>query len=425
MTLQDFTVTLLKKGLFFNYSYLVTVFSILKKSNDYFTIANGSVYAIFDKQEYKLDWVREGEPILSINNTIVLDPGVMNCVTDKIVTTIGMMLHNLILIEYPFKGKIPFQNEPFVAKNIESKYIAPRLNNEDSDSIITDIEYEDFVDAASYLENCAYIFVYSSTAKTITPPPNNKKYREELIKEAVDKHGEDALQNYAIVSAINKKLEEADKDYLADDPTMGVLTSGKIMGNSRQKLYRMSGAEKGFKSPTDPAHNIEPSLSEGTPLDPETIASENNSIRFGSFSRGSETVKGGVTGNIVLRVGASIKVSDKDCGVGYGKLVPVTKDNAKGINERYVIENNNVMFIKDIAEAEKYIGKTVELRDPQYCKDPNGVCKICGGKGLELNPHAVSAILTDISSIVLNTSMKMMHASVVKTTRLDLATAIT
>lgn len=424
MDLKNFLTYIIKEELLLDYSVIVTLFTVLKSDTDFIRITDLGTYAKIDGEEVLLDWVKKGESILDIYDIIELKSGVMKCLDHDVKTTIGAFMHNYLLVEYPFGGKIKYINTPFTVSDIENENIAPNIENEDSgDMFISVDELTKFVDATAILQNLASIFVVSSTRKTITPPPGNKAYRNKLIKEMKESKGEDALTNYANVAEIDKKLEENDVEYLKDDPTFGVMTSGKILKTARKKVYRMSGAEKGFKAATDKAVTIQESLAEGVPLTPENFAESVNSIRFGSFSRGAETVKGGVTGNIVLRVGASIVVDGTDCGVPFGSQLLVTNDNYKGLNQRYLIIKGELVFIKNLDNAKKYIGEIVNMRDPMYCR-AEGVCKICGGKGLEINPQAVAAILTDISSIILNTSMKMMHSAVVKTVELDLDEAI-
>ena len=52
------------------------------------------------------------------------------------------------------------------------------------------------------------------------------------------------------------------------------------------------------------------SLQEGWPTDPVEFTAMMNGLRYASFSRGSETVKGGVSAKYLLRAGNNFKIVD-------------------------------------------------------------------------------------------------------------------
>jgi hypothetical protein len=150
-----------------------------------------------------------------------------------------------------------------------------------------------------------------------------------------------------------------------------------------------------------------------------------NTARAASFDRGHETQKGGATAKDILRATSAITITMNDCKVKYGKTVLVTKDILKGLVGRAVIINGKSTILKSKDDVAKYLGKYIEIRSPQYCKEKNGkICKICAGEYLAMNPDGINLAVTNISEVILTASLKKMHNAQVSTVPVDITDVI-
>lgn len=406
--------------------WVIAVFSILMEDSKYVKLGLGNeLIVIIDNEEYILENAIKNNPVFTPTDKISIEKLFIENLTEDIDTTVGRVLLNYILLCYNFKDKVPYINGIIKVSDIESKYIAKLLkdNIKEHDDISVQ-EYLDFVDACLYLENWADVISYSSTLKSILPPPGVKEYRNKLIKEVIATKGKEALNDYTVIADIENKLKEYDKEFLKDDPSYGKLLDGKILDNSRKKLFLMTGAARNFKEDTN-AEMLETSLSEGWDKDPVKLAEQFNSIRYGAFARGKETFKGGLAAKILLRATSSMLIEKHDCGSKSYKNWEVTKDNAKYLVGRYILSNDNLLCIEDESIASTYVNKTVKLRSPMYClaKGEN-ICSICIGKSLSENENSIPLLITSIGEVMLKSSLKKVHNNNVSTTELNLMEAI-
>lgn len=281
-------------------------------------------------------------------------------------------------------------------------------------------QYNKFVNCVTYMSGMASICIVTATEKNILPPPGIAKKRKELLEKYKGK-----LHDHVVVAQIEKELLEYDKEYLKDDPSYGKIISGKVANISRKRMYLMFGTEAGFDDSAD-ANLVEDSLYEGWPTDPDKLVDMFNSSRAGSYSRGKETQKGGVVAKVLLRSASNIMVEGEDCGTKVHLERNITKDNYTSISGRYILKGKDTHLVEDDKEAKEYIGKTVYVRSPMYCKqEGERICATCAGKLLSINPKGVSMSLTEIAAIVLYASMKKMHGKELKTTTLDLDNYLT
>jgi RNA polymerase Rpb1, domain 5 len=64
---------------------------------------------------------------------------------------------------------------------------------------------------------------------------------------------------------------------------------------------------------------------------------------------------------------------NEDCGTSEGLEVTLTKDNYKAYIFRYTTEGQRLESL----EEDKWIGQTVKLRSPIFCKETTGICRTC------------------------------------------------
>jgi len=397
------------------YSFF-TIHNIEFKGNEYLRILNNRYEVKIDNLWHNID-LSIKNPIYNMLEEIEITKDMIETIDSKITTTIGRFLANKILLEYNFGNKIKYINSSFNIGKIEKDIADMMIENK-----LSVDEYLKFVDATSFLQGISRITNISSTEKGMLPPPNIEKIKKDLFKEFNDKYGEDWVKNRSRIVEYENKLKEVDSEWLKDDPANGKLLSGKIKNNARAKMYLAFGAEAGFDKKGKNVQFINNSLLDEYPEDNEKLATMFNTSRAGSFDRGKETQKGGAAAKDILRSTSSISIVDGDCGSDIGKKIFVTKSNHESLIGRYMLLGNKITKIEN---SESLLGKTITIRSPMFCKkDGSELCSICVGEKLANYKKGISLITTDISSILLNSSMKSMHSSVVTTMEFDIKEVI-
>ncbi len=346
------------------------------------------------------------KPFMSIDDRIKLVPGDIKNLKRPVITDIGNTLANLCRLVIPFGSKIPFiSSKVWHTGDIES--ILPNLMKNGTISIE---EYLEFVSSVSYTLSLTELFVQSSTKKTITPPPNFKKVKDELAKKFDEEYGAKWREDSVMVIRFKDKLSAIDKDYLKDDPGYGKILAGKVVNNSRPRLYSVFGVEYGFDKTGENYTAILESLADGYPKEAKKLAALFNSARSGSFFRGFETQQGGSMAKDSLRPTASLKIVSDDCGTKDGIEIYVSKTAHSILNGSYLIEKDG--SIKTITDSSKYIGQTIKVRSPQYClEEGDGFCKHCMNENLKDLEDGIPLLIITAAGIVLNAKMKSMHTA--------------
>lgn len=413
--------------------WMIMAFSVTKENSDkyksepYFgrlvTEAWGYSYVNLNGELEKIEDSKPNEPLFAFHDKLLVDNTWLENISGSVETIIGNLLVNAIAIVPCFGTKIKYLTGEITIKKIEAM-IAPKLadNPKDNEQRSNDLFYVDeyikFSNSLQYISSFSQLSSYGATPKSLLPPTGIKEFKKQLLEKYKGK-----LHDPVELSKFEAELMNFDNEYLKDDPAYGKFLSGKITQTSRKKLYLTIGAEAGFSNSLDvvPVTN---SLDEGWPDDPVQFTAMMNGLRSGSFSRGSETVKGGVAAKIILRAANNFKLINKDCGSKLGIRRKYNKDNIQQLVGRYIVTTNNYILIKDIEEANKYIDKNIIVRSPMYCKlEGDNICRTCSGEGLFTIPEGIVISLTDISGTILAASLSAMHGKVLSTKHLDIENA--
>ena len=404
-----------------NFKWLTDMFSYIVEDpfeDEFVKIEKGYFYVKVDNDillltdDYK-------NMVLDIKMKIKVPKGFLPNIKNDIETTVGRLIANYLLLARIFGDKIDYINEPFNVSLIEDVYIAKYLEIDKKDpKNITVDEYTKFIDSASYLTRLNRLIVHAGSPLSITRPNDIENYRKKLIEEAKKKYGEDAMQRLDVVGEIDKKLEEYEKSYLKDDPTLTPKVSGKTL-TAMKKMYASYGHGGDFFYNDGKAHYIEESLEEGWNKDKEDISIIYNDIRSASYKRGAETQKGGYTAKQGLRATTDLKIVKGDCGSKVGLNVKLTNDNYKNYLGRYIIQNGKPILLTD-DNIKSYINKIVSIRTPMYCHMENNYCSTCMGKNVENYQNGISIMVINMAGVILNSSMKAMHDQSVKLAKLDM-----
>ena len=383
-----------------------------------------NIFFVKDRTLVQLDDIIPNEPLFLFDEEIELDPSwIVNL--DKVVTTsIGNLLINQIAIVEPFGKKIPFivgkvdigYIEDIIASRLANK---PDDNQVRSDDYIYTDEYHNFVDAVSYLEGISHIVSVAATSGVVRTPLGFKEFKEQKLKE----YG-DTIKDPVTLAKFKDELKAYAANSLKDDPAFGTFLSGKRWNIAYQQSKLLFGETNGFdENKTQPV--ISKSLEEGWSTKTEDIVNMFNGARIGSYARGTDTQLGGTTSKTLLRASNMFTITSDDCGTTEGLKKRIFKHNLHRLDGAYIRENNTWVYVDDKQSSSKYIGKTVTIRSPQYCKASGfNVCKFCVDKQLGSNPNGIPIAATGISDVILTMFLKKIHGGVLATQVMDLDIAL-
>lgn len=326
-------------------------------------------------------------------------------------TTIPTLLVNLIMLVDVYGSKIPFVDKKFSQSKIEAYIIANRTDEPEHDTKITLQEFLKQSYAVEYVRTLMPLFCHSLTEKNMTTPDGLSELKAKRLKELGD-----SIKDPVVLAKFEAELLDVAKEYLKDDPSMGKLVRGKILGNSIRKMFISSGAEGGMGGEMVPVLD---SLSDGIDYSPETFQAIVNGARSGSYFRGMDTVKGGVSFKLVVRVLSSFTVKDTDCKSNLGLEIEYNKQNITGLVGRTLLGSNK--RVETLEEAEDYIGAKLMVRSAGFCKTADSsYCRVCAGERLFKFAEGLAIPAAEVTGIILAASMAAMHKNTVEVTEFDL-----
>lgn len=372
-----------------------------------------------------LEGTRTTEPLFSFKEKITIGSEWAINVTDTIETTVGALLFNQIVLAHSFGKKIPYIQGKLSVSAIE-KVIAPKLTDtpeegtqRDPDRFYVD-EYLNFRDSLVYLEQLAPIVNWGATRKGLSASPGLNAYKKQLLKEY-----EGRLNDPATFAEYESKLKQFDREWLKDDPAYGTFLSGKVLDISRKQMFIGIGLSEKL-DPKEPTIAITRTLEEGQPTEARERVAVLNGARFGSFSRGAETVNGGVVAKDIIRASSNFVIDRKDCETTLGVVRRYTSDTLSSLVGRTIVEKGRSIYVEKREQAEHYVGIPVTVRSPAYCQAGPGdrLCEVCCGSALTQYKEGLVIPMTEVSSIILSQSLKAMHGKVLSTAVVDLDSAL-
>ena len=402
-----------KKQIYLDSKWYLEMFSILteNKEYEYIVIKDNIKYFKVDEHLLETNIVRD-KPMLEITDAIKLKKFDIPCLKEDIYTSIGIFIANLLTVAYPFNNKIDYINNIFTPKVLEAK-----LPNLLKNGVITVEERDMFINAVSFSLNFNKQFSYSFTKVSATPAPGMGKYKKELRAKYDKDYGPEWIEDEIKALQFINELKKYDNKYISKDPSYGKILSGKIVNNSRPRMYMSFGVESGFDTTGKDSTFVIESLSEGYPKDKRKLRAIMNSARKGSYDRGAETQQGGSLVKEMQRASNTLAIKDGDCETKKGLPINITEKNYKNYKNVYLIEKGISTFKEDLKD---YIGQTVEIRSTQYCKYVDSFCTICGGKDLEEYRNGISLLIIASGGVVLNISMSKLHKAAKQLVNFDI-----
>lgn len=396
------------------------------------------------KQERIDDYAPNSGPLFGLLDEAQIDRSWLPNVVGTMTSDVGRLLANALMITEPFGMKIPYINAELSVGTIE-KIVASRLEDDPRDilqaklanrkPIYPEPDWTGEIDngpiyvyemlnmgrGIEILTSVMELYSYAMTRKNILPPTGIKEFKEALIAE----YGEERLNDPVVLSEFEDRLKKFDAEYLKDDPAYKKFVTGKILNDSRKKLFLSMGAEGGFAK-GGKITAITSSLYEGIPRDKKKITAVFNGARAGSFSRGAETVEGGVAAKKMLAAANNYVIVDTDCGAMFGLIRTWSKEIVGSLRGRTIMEGTNVFKVGPDDDVSIYIGKNIRVRSPAYCRlDGENICKVCAGEALGRYATGVALPLTEISAAILVARLKAMHTNALKVNDFEIDTVFT
>ena len=346
-----------------------------------------------------------------IYQKITLKPGMIENHTDgEIETTVGRFVLNYMVLASVFGDTIPFVNDTWNIGKVESLIGQLLINGK-----IEVAQYNNYINRGYLIGHFSELCVPTMTEKSITTDPAIAIRKAELLKQY-----EGQLDDPNVIGIIEAELLKMDKDYLKGDEALGYHEGigNKSFAIHRKKLFITVGGIESFDESGD-FNFVENSLNEG--WDKKDFATISNEVRKGSYSRGMETAKGGAMTKFILRVFQDLKVTAEDCGTKDGVRFLFTDDFKGSFYGRKVMDKSGKVVDTITAETEsKYLGKSITLRMPTYCKTTDGLCYSCTGDTIKaIDAEAIGVLAVDVSSKFMLASLKKMHGSTIKLLTVD------
>lgn len=347
---------------------------------------------------------------------------------DQVESTVGRLLLNLIAVYEPFEGRMPYVNDAgIVPSDIEKRFIT-KLKDELPEGATKDLTHP-FQESHGFLELDEFIhveergiFAQSVTREGALPAPGTTAFRKEVLKRYEGK-----LHDPNEMVRFQEELNQFDNKYLKEnDPSYGrFMSKGKITKARSRGFLTQGGDSDGFSGSVEMVPITQP-LTEGIDFTPEKFTSIANTIRYGSYAKGTETMNGGVVAKALMTALDTWSITDKDCSAKLGAVRKYDAANAKLLVNRYIIgPKGEAILIQNKDQAAEYIGKEVIIRSPQYCREEGThTCKVCAGVDLARFGSGLVIPAMEVSSGIMSDSLKKMHDTTASSKPMDLQRVI-
>ena len=331
---------------------------------------------------------------------------------ENVTTTVGRYIFNLATLTErtgPHIGYINFPVNGSGMGKIEAKMSDLLMND-----IISVEDYSNWIDRLQWLgfSISDYVSPPLTTDLLVLPEKVKKRKQELLSKES----NVEALNNKDIITAskIEKELLDMSKEELKDLPDMDIYDSGSrgSFGNN----YKITAVSRGVVPCVSHPERVNismASLDEGIPPEERYIYAD--VLTNASASRSLMTRNGGYEAKKLAAAFQGIVFDKKgsDCGTRLTVPLLVTEGNKKLLTDRYIMVNNRTTLLTS-NNIDDYVGKTVSLRSPMYCRNPKYCSKCTGELYHKLGIENVGLIANVIGTSMTTLSMKAFHNATVK-----------
>ena len=335
---------------------------------------------------------------------------------EKIETTIGRYLTNLVVFPEIYLKKFGYVNEVLTKDKIdeiESKMANMILNDEMSTKT-----YTDYIDRAEWWGMGTIYFMCPTMDYDIYAPiPEVIAKRDELFDKYADEvargdsNAAEKIEKEVLDLAKKRIKEKGNESY--DYFESGV---GKF-GNHYKKSSVMAGA---IENPYN--HKLSIMKSNYTDgIDIKEYPNFTHLTVIGGYSRGVETQTSGYETKKINNAMQVVVIDEKgsDCGTTHYLKTTIKKGFAKMFLYRYILDGGKEVLITD-DNLSKYEGKEVLMRSPMFCKSDK-ICNKCAGELFyKLGIKNAGLLNSTMSGTLMNLSMKKFHDSTIKFNKIDI-----
>lgn len=366
---------------------------------------------------------RKGDPIFHRLDTFTWNVGILREYFDPSLeftkssldgpTTVGRFLENIIVIQMPSN----FNVFNYVNGVLSCKKIIKMMTDALAEDRITVAQYRKFVDHFFFLNHISEICVPSLSVKSLMTDPRVPEVKRKFIEEHKGQ-----MHDPFVIKELEDILDKIDREYLGDDSSVTFFNGlgEKSYKIHRKKLFLMVGGIPAFDESSGKYDFNPNSLMDGWTID--VLPSIANEIRKGSYERGRETAKGGAETKLVYRVFQDLVIDKDDCGTK--RTITADFKNVFRISDflgrTIVVGGADVILTQE--NMSRYDGQVVQMYSPLTCEDKYNLCyKCCGQHCKEFGVKMIGAQTVKITSQFMQTAMKNMHGTVLKTMRPKLA----
>lgn len=335
--------------------------------------------------------------------------------TEKVLTNAGLFIFNKFFIEESFQKVVGYVNTPVdadVEAGIEKKLSTALLND-----VITVEQMVKFLNRMQWFaKQFNSVFSNSFTMNSVKPLPEVVKRKQELL----DEH-EEILKNGDVVTAvkIEKELTALAKEKLKDDPGMNLYKSGAR--GSFNNNYKAISVIKGpvFNPTTGKWDFVSSNFIDG--INKDEIPVYGNSVVTGAYPKAVGTQVSGYSAKQLTAAFQGI-VLDKpgtDCGTTNYLEIKINPWMKNDLRYRYIMERGKLVLLDD-ENLDKYVGKTVKLRSPMFCKGDK-LCSKCAGQMCEkLGITNIGLTTSRAATSLLKMGMKKFHDTTASIVKIDI-----
>lgn len=403
-------------------------FGVYVKGNQFFFQHNG-------KEEVITDATFDFNPLFDKDELLEVSPDVHPFIPEKITTTFGILLCNIILFYEVFdNGGVSYVNG-----EITEKVIKKLISNTLVDQILpTDEQARDpnwkpvypegkydytkaiekFARHGNYLQGFDVYWIRSSCIEALSPSKAVLALKEELFA----KH-KDELDDPVVFTDIVKQCVALDMIEQMSSYNATFYTKSKFIEDNRKRMFIAFGVENDPESGT--MVNLTRSLNDG--YDMERIYNYVNSTVSGASDRGKATGEGGSeVKNTIQLLGGTKAHPESDCGTTVTEKVFITEYNKDYWVGSYFNSSPKSVQGTSITKenVDSLVGTYVNMRVPAFCLQPNSdFCRVCLGDILGSNADQMTAAITRIPTNFMLTRMKAYHSAGNQSTKLDLKKA--
>lgn len=427
----DYLFLAFKNRAYVRKTFLMSIFSLVHDTPKNKTLLEEVPYAaIRDKENKQIYFIDENKnkviiegyadfdaPLFNKNEKITVDVEAHEFITEKQETTIGIFLVNIVTLFESFGKRASYINGRIGGGTIQGLIDSLMADNPTPTNPLPEgkasvDECLNVTKQLDYLEGMNQVFVKASSLDVLTVHPEVIALRDKLLKELED---EGKLDDPTAVALAIDQVIALDAKIQYSGPSADFFINSKFIDNARKKMFIIFDMVPDFN--TGKYQLLRKSLDEG--WDQKHYPEYINTAISASFDRGNATGEGGAEVKVAILLTNRILVGGQDCNSPRTETVNLNKFNFKGwIGGFYLVDNKPVELT---AEDSGMIGKTVQMRVPQYCtQDEGNLCYTCCGRKLGAIKYRVSSEAVFIFTQFMLTRMKAMHVSQLKTITMTL-----